>query len=139
MKTLSLLGTAVTALTLATGAFAQSTVDTTTLTCAEFLAMDSSGMMQAGEAVGMAHDAMSGDAMADDAMADDAMASDAMEGDAMEGDAMAGDAMEGDAMEGDAMADDAMAHDGMDGDMTARITAACTAHPEAEVVDALAM
>ena len=37
------------------------------------------------------------------------------------------------------MADDAMAGDAMAGDTTARITAACTANPDAKVADALAM
>lgn len=112
MKSLTfLLGTALTAVTLATGAMAETAVDPAALSCAEFLAMDSAGMMAASDAVGMASDAMAGDAMAD-------------------GDAMAGDAMaDGDAMAGDAMADD----------MTAKITEACKAHPDAKVTDALAM
>ncbi len=140
MKLLSLLvGSALTTLTLGTAAMAQDAVNPATLTCAEFLAMDAGGMAKASEAVDMAGDAMAGDAMADDAMAGDAMAGDAMADDAMAGDAMADDAMAGDAMADDAMAGDAMAGDAMAGDTTARITAACTANPDAKVADALAM
>lgn len=110
MKTLSLLlGSALTVLALCPAAMAQDAGDPSMMTCAEFLAMDAAGMASASEAV-----AMAGDAMADDAMAGDAMADDAMAGDAMADDAMAGDTVEG-------------------------ITAACTAHPDAKVVDALAM
>ncbi|MBC2837640.1 hypothetical protein [Paragemmobacter straminiformis] len=115
MKSLTLLlGAALTSMTLATGAMAEMAVDPATLSCADFLAMDSTGMMAASDAVSMASDAMAGDAMAGDAMTDDAMAGDAMAGDAMAGDAMAGD-------------------------MTAQITEACKAHPDAKVTDALAM
>lgn len=115
MKTLSLLlGSALTVLALCPAAMAQDAGDPSMMTCAEFLAMDAAGMASASEAVAMAGDAMAGDAMAVDAMAGDAMADDAMAGDAMADDAMAGDTVEG-------------------------ITAACTAHPDAKVVDALAM
>ncbi len=110
MKTFALLlATAASVVSFGATAHAASHVDITTLTCTDFLAMDSAGMMAAGEAMAMADDAMADDAMADDAMADDAMADDAMAGDAMEG------------------------------DMTAKITDACKAHPDAKVADALAM
>ena len=105
MKTFALLlATAASVVSFGATAHAASHVDITTLTCTDFLAMDSAGMMAAGEAMAMADDAMADDAMADDAMADDAMAGDAMEG-----------------------------------DMTAKITDACKAHPDAKVADALAM
>jgi hypothetical protein len=105
MKTFALLlATAASVVSFGATAHAASHVDITTLTCTDFLAMDSAGMMAAGEAMAMADDAMAGDAMADDAMADDAMADDAMEG-----------------------------------DMTAKITDACKAHPDAKVADASAM
>lgn len=116
MNTLSLfVGTAALTLGFAAAALAETATDTSMMTCTEFMAMDADGMMMAGKAVGMAADTMmEGDAMADDAMADDAMAD-------------------------DAMADDAMATDTMADDMTARISDACKAHPDAKVVDALAM
>lgn len=108
MKTFALLSAVATVASLS-GTFVQAQTDAANLTCAEFLAMDSDGMMAAGAAMAMADDAMADDAMADDAMADDAMAD-------------------------DPMADDAMADD-----MSDAIVDACTAHPQATVADAMAM
>ena len=90
--------------------------------CSDFMAMDSAGQMAAMEDAMAADGAMADDAMAaDGAMADDAMASD--------------DAM---GAEGDMATDDAMAADGMaaEGGMEAMV-AACTAHPDMTVMEAM--
>lgn len=96
--------------------------------CSDFMAMDAAGQMAAME------DAMSADgAMAEGAMADGEMAEGAM----AEGEMADGAMAEGEMADG-AMADGEMAEDGMaaEGGMDAMV-AACTAHPDMSVMEAM--
>ena len=115
----------------ASAAFAQVGMAATSITCAEYRAMDASGRAQAVESVQMtsgeggmesggmasdrmiASDQMAGDGMASDQMAGDGMASDQMASDQMAGEGMAGEGMAGEGMAGDAMASGGMASGGM--------------------------
>lgn len=123
-------------------AASHSAMDPSTMTCADFMALDGEGMMAAANAV----DAAMQDSMAADSMAaEGAMEADSMEAEgAMEADSMAADSMEAEgAMEADSMAAegameaDPMMAEGMESETSQMLMEGCAGHDDMMVMDAM--
>lgn len=125
------------ALPFAAQSLAQETMDVSSTTCADMMAMSQEEQSATMDAMHMASDEMATDDMAKDGMAKDDMAEGDMAADDMAVDDMAADDMASDEMASDDMAKDDMAKDDMMSEEAMAMMSACEGNPDMMAMDAM--
>ncbi|WP_324751424.1 hypothetical protein [Roseovarius sp. Pro17] len=125
------------ALPFAAQSLATETMDVSSTTCADLMAMSQEEQSATMDAMHMAQSDMASDDMAADDMASDDMASDDMASDDMASDDMAADDMAADDMASDDMASDDMASDDKMSEETKAMMSACEGNPDMMAMDAM--